>query len=215
VGADVTVSFDIRDPEGDVQWRLFYFSESDLRNGLEDDLGTELATGSGNAATFSLNTNSLDPGDYQFGISATDSGSSISATVANEEYDRIVTIPNIATPTPIIRVVEPSMPKPPTIAVTAPGTTNVTIKSSDNYTIRFSGAVHEPGAIGTIEVFYDLDNLVSNGFASIDADLPVSATSVPFPRGVLEGTYYIGATIWDGINPAVTAYATGKLIVTP
>jgi hypothetical protein len=214
-GNDVFISFDVRDPEGDVQWRLFYLSATDSRDNPADLLGTGLATGSGNAGTFTLTTGSLEPGDYQLGISATDSGSSIAVTVAAGESDRIVTIPNFAATTPVIRVVELSVPMPPTIAITAPGATNVTIQSNDSYTILFAGEIHEPGATGTIEVFYDLDNNVGNGFVTIAADRPVSTTSVLFPTGVPENTYYIGATIWDGINPEVTVYAAGKLTVTP
>ena len=104
---------------------------------------------------------------------------------------------------------------PPTIAITAPGATNVSIPSSGSFTILFAGAILEPGATGTIEVFYDLDNNVGNGFTIIEDGLPVSTTSVPFPTDVPEGTYYIGATISDGINPDVTVYAAGKLSVTP
>mgnify|MGYP001604540570 CR=1 FL=1 len=214
-GADVFISFDVRDPEGNVQWRLFYLSETDSRDNPADLLGTGLATGSGNAGTFTLTTGSLEPGDYQLGISATDSGSSIAVTVANGESDRIVTIPNTTTTAPILRVIEASVPMPPTIAITAPGATNVSIQSNESFTIRFTGEIHEPGATGTIEVFYDTDNDVGNGFVTIAADLSVSTTSVLFPTGVPGGTYFIGATILDGINPAVTVYAAGKLIVTP
>ena len=104
-GTDVFISFDVRDPEGNVQWRLFYLSELDSLSNPADQLGTALATGSGNAGTFTLSTDSLDPGDYKLGISATDSGSSILVTVAGGESDRIVTIPNGAVSTPLIRVV--------------------------------------------------------------------------------------------------------------
>lgn len=213
-GTEVTVSCNVNDPEGDVQWRLFYLSETDLRNVLEDRLGTALATGTGNAVTFNFNTKSLDPGVYQLGISATDSGASIAATVASGRSDRIVTIPNTTTTTPILRVI---VPMPPTIEVTEPATT-VTIPTGGSFTIRFTGTILEPDApetMGTIEIFYDLDDNVGNGFATIAADLPISTPSVQFPTDVLSGTYFIGATIFDGINSAVTDYASGKIIVTP
>ena len=208
-GTDVFISFDCRDPEGIVQWRLFYLSDP------ADELGTGLATGSGNVGMFTLPTDDLVPGDYQLGVSATDSGESVAVTVANGESDRIVTIPNTTTTAPILRVIEASVPMPPTIAITAPGATNVSIHSNESFTIRFTGAVHEPGATGTIEVFYDINDDVGDGFVTIGPPLAASATSVAFPTDVHGGTYFIGATILDGINPAVTVYAAGKLIVTP
>ncbi len=100
VGTVVDVLFDTGDLEGDVQWRLFYLSDSDLLTSPEDELGTELEVGFGNrceGCTFP--TASRDPGDYELGVSATDSGSSIAATVASGDADRIVTVFG-----PIIRV---------------------------------------------------------------------------------------------------------------
>ncbi len=214
-GDDVSVSFDIRDPEGNAQWRLFFLSEGESLDVPADELGTIIAIGTGNVGTFVLETESLEPGDYQLGISATDSGSSIAATVAAGEGDRILTIPSDGSATPIVRVAAPDVPMPPTITVTAPGNSDVTIASDGSFTIRFTGVIQEPGATGTIEVFFDSDAIVGNGFASIEADLPVSRTSVLFPTGVPAGTYFIGATIWDGINPTVTDYATGRVIVSP
>lgn len=209
-GTDVDISFDCRDPEGIVQWRLFYLSETDPRGYPADKLGTGLATGLRNVGMFTLPTDDLAPGDYQLGVSATDSGDSVASTAGKGESGRIVTVL-----TPVLKVVEADQAKPPTITITAPGATNVTIPSGGPFTIRFIGAVNEPGAAGTIEVFYDSNNDVSDGFATIAADLPVSTTSVLFPTGVPEGTYFIGATILDGINADVTVYAAGKLIVTP
>ena len=150
-GTDVFISFDVRDPEVDVQWRLFYLSEMDSRVVPAAQLGKELKTGSGNAGTYTLNTEALAPGDYQLGVSATDSGSSIALT---SDADRIVTIPSAKVPnTPIIHVTELREPMPPTIEITAPGTTNVSIHSNESFIIRFTGEIHEPGATGSIEVF--------------------------------------------------------------
>lgn len=101
-GTVVDILFDAGDLEGDVQWRLFYLRESDLRTSPEDELGMELDMGFGNrcdACTFL--TADRDPGDYELGLSATDSGSSIAATVLSGDSDRIVTVFG-----PIIRVVE-------------------------------------------------------------------------------------------------------------
>jgi hypothetical protein len=99
-GTDVFISFDCRDPEGIVQWRLFYLSETDSRDDPADELGTVLATGSGNVGTSTLKTASLAPGDYQIGVSATDSGESVAGTAGS---DVIVTVL-----TPVLKVVDAS-----------------------------------------------------------------------------------------------------------
>jgi len=215
-GDNVFISFDVRDPEGDVQWRLFYLSETDSLNVPQDQLGTAIGTGSGNGGSFTFPTSSLEPGDYQLGISATDSGSSIAVTVANGQSARIVTIPNLTTTAPILRVTGASVPMPPTIEVTEPATT-VTIATGESFTILFTGTILEPGATGTIEVFFDLDKNVSNGFVETIAVVPAETTSVMFPTNALPppGTYFIGALIFDGVNPEVTDYASGSIIVAP
>ncbi|MEK7711394.1 MAG: hypothetical protein AAB341_05810 [Planctomycetota bacterium] len=212
-GDIVTVTFDCRDPEGQVQWRLFYLASADSRTVPTDRLGTQLAVGNGNVGAFSFQTNGLDPDDYTLSLSATDSGTSIAATVAADQNDRIVTIPNEVRTTPVVRVTNPGSSAAPTIAVTAPGTADVILYKDDPFTIRFVGAVLERGATGTIEVFYDTDSNVSNGFTLIAEGLPAATTSVEFPTGVPEGTYFIGATIRDGVNSPVTDYATGRIKV--
>ncbi len=212
-GESVTVTFDCRDSEGEVQWRLFYLSSADSRTVPADRLGTQLAVGSGNVGTFTFQTAGLDADDYTLGLSATDSGASISATVAAGQNDRIVTIPDATRTTPIIRVTNPSGNTSPTITITAPGATDVTLYKDDPYTIRFVGAVFEAGATGAIEVFYDSDTNVTNGFTLIDDELPVQTATLAFPSDVPAGTYYIGATIRDGINNPVSAYSTGRITV--
>lgn len=216
-GDDVVIIFDVRDPEEDVQWRLFHLSETDSLNAPVDQLGTELKTGSGNAGVFTLNTGPLSPGDYQLGISATDSGASIAVTAARGESDRIVTFLGVGETARIIEVLGAIEPMPPTIEITAPGSTNVSIPLGGSFTVLFNGTINEPGATGTIEVFYDTDNNRDNGFTIIPgaADLPVTRTSVEFPTNLPAGTYHIGATIFDGINAEVTVYAVGRLIVQP
>ncbi len=211
-GTAVTVSFDCRDPEGQVQWRLFYLSSGDSRTVPPDRLGTQIAVGSGNVGAFTLQTTDLDSDDYTLGLAATDSGSSISATVAAGQTDRIVTLPGSTGTTPVIRVRTADGVTPPTISITAPNT-DVSLYRDDPFTIRFVGAIFEPGASGTIEVFYDADTNVTNGFTLIDDELPSATTSLAFPAGVPAGTYYIGATIRDGINNPVTAYSAGRLTV--
>jgi len=210
-GDVVTVTFDCRDPEGDVQWRLFYLKSDDSRTAPANQLGTQLVVGTENVGTFSFQTRGLAPGDYTLGLSATDSGTSITATVAAGQDDRIVTIPNAARTTPVVRVTNPNGTNVPTISFKQPAA-DVTLYKDDPFKIEFAGAILTPGGTGTIEVFYDTDAKASNGFTLI-AELPVVATSIAFPKGVAEGTYYIGATIRDGINNPVTVYAAGRIKV--
>jgi hypothetical protein len=212
-GTPVFISFDVADPEGGVQWRLFILSPTDSRTNPPDQLGTPLAVGSGNVGTFTLETDDLAPADYQLGLSATDSGDSVADTVAMGDLERIVTI-GVITPTPVVRIVEQTQATPPTIAITAPGTADVGLNEGDSFTIRFAGQVFTAAGTGAIDVFYDSDRDLSNGYTLIEADLPVSATTAAFPKDVPEDTYFVGATINDGVNPPQTVYATGRIIVT-
>lgn len=108
VGELVTISFDAGDPEGLVQWRLFLLAETDSRTVSPDQLGMELRVGSGNVGSFQLDTATIAPGDYEVGLSATDSGFSILSTVGRGEIDKIVTIPSDTASGPIIRVIAPA-----------------------------------------------------------------------------------------------------------
>lgn len=101
-GEEVPVTFDAGDPEGEVQWRLFLLASADSRESSPDQLGTALDVGQGNVGVFSVATAALSPGDYQLGLSATDTGLSISATVTAGQTYRIVTVLG-----PIIRVMAP------------------------------------------------------------------------------------------------------------
>lgn len=100
-GAEVFVSFDAGDPEGDAQWRLFYLGPNDPGSDLPDELGTQIAVGSGNVGTGTFLTEGLPAGDYVLGVSATDSGSSVAATVAGGNINQIVTVFG-----PIVRISE-------------------------------------------------------------------------------------------------------------
>ena len=95
------VSFDAGDPEGGVQWRLFYLREADSPANPADQLGVEILTGSGNVAAVVFLTIDLVLGDYDLGVSATDSGLTIAETVeADGDNSRIVTVMG-----PVVRVV--------------------------------------------------------------------------------------------------------------
>lgn len=212
-GSVVTVSFDCRDPENQVQWRAYYLDANDSATAPPDQVGTQLAVGSGNAGTVSFRTEGLQIGDYILGLSATDSGMSISATVAAGLLDRIVTIPSAGQTTPTVRVVSEGTSTLPTITITNPAGTDIELFKDETFTIEFVATVPQAGATGKIEVFYDTDANVNNGFTIIAEDLPDTATEVEFPTGVPEGEYYIGATIRDGVNAAVTDYSAGQVVV--
>lgn len=104
-GATVQIAFDARDPQAIVQWRVFYFTPQDPLSGPIDELGTEIESGSGNVGNVTLLTEDLALGDYQLGLSATDSGASIAATVVGGESHRIVTVPTVGGTTPIVRII--------------------------------------------------------------------------------------------------------------
>ncbi len=218
LGDDVTISFDAGDPEGDVRWRLFYLSDSDSRNNPPDQLGTQIKTGTGNVGSATFSTSGLNAGDYEIGISATDSGYTIATTVSNGDLDRIVTIPNDSQSGPIVRVVDTSEVEAPTVVFTAPDSGGKVLFRDEPYTLQFTVTISEPGATGVVELFYDDDDEVSNGFKKTitpEGGLAASATSFRVPADLPEGIWYIGATVRtiSGISPASTYYAPGTIEV--
>ena len=208
-GTTVTVSFDAQDPEGDVQWRLFLATrEFNPSSDDSDSFGTQLETGSGNAGVYTLATSGLSSGDYYLGVSATDTGKSVAATVAAGLDNRIITVTG-----PVVRVTDAAPEaKPPTLSFLAPAT-DVALFMSEGYELGFVGEVLEEGVNGAIDLFYDNDSTPDNGFTMIVIDLPTSTTSYPLPTDLPEGSYYIGGKISDGINPSVTQYAPGQITV--
>lgn len=214
-GAEVFVSFDAGDPEGVVQWRLFYLSSTDSRTSTPDNLGTQLQRGSGNVGNATFATQGLAPGDYELGLSATDSGFSVSSTVANGDLARIVTIPDDEQSGPIIRVVEDRPSMPPTVVFQNPGADDIELFGDDIIDIEFAVSINEPGATGLVDVFYDTDMNGSNVTFPIASELADTTTSVEFDTSVIamEGSYFIGVSVRDGINPNVVRYASGQVIL--
>ena len=212
-GDELTISFDVQDPEGEVQWRLFYLDADDALSDPPDILGVQLAVGSGNVGTTTWDTTDVAEGDHRLGLSATDSGFSIADTVDRGELDRIVTTPSEVTTTPTIRVRPAGTSRAPTLSFTAPGNAAVSLFADDPFTIRFSGTTFEDPADASIDLFYDVDTNVSNGVTPIASGLPVGSTSFAFPSDVPEGSYFVGGTIRDGVNAAKTVYATGQIHV--
>lgn len=212
-GDKVAISFDAGDPQGEVEWRLFYLRETDPRDAIPSALGVELTTGTGNAGVFDWSTAAVPPGVYELGVSATDSGSTVAATATAGSVDRIVTIPNSTVTTPRVEIISPDSAELPFVQITAPGKDDVRVFQDQDFLINWDAKVFADGATGTVEVFYDTDTDVDNGFVSITKDRPLSVTTVQFPANVAEGTYFIGATIRDGVNPPQTAYSEGTIEV--
>ncbi|MCH7994533.1 MAG: hypothetical protein IIB57_08820, partial [Planctomycetes bacterium] len=186
-GDPVPVTFDAGDPQDDVAWRLFLLSPTDRRDDPADVLGEELDTGFGNIGQFTLTTIGRPAGRFELGLSATDSGLSIAATVADGKSDLIVT-----TIDRIIEVVELVDVADPTFAFTAPGLTDVNLFGSQEFIIRFEAAADPAGGIVEIDIFVDDDCDPSNGKTRINNEpLPVTATTIALPTNLDEGTYCV------------------------
>ena len=99
----VDILFDAGDPEGAVEWRLFYLDATESCANPSEQLGTQILTGSGNVPPSVINflTAELPVGDFQIGLSATDSGMSVAETAEFDgDDDRIVTVCG-----PVVRIV--------------------------------------------------------------------------------------------------------------
>ncbi len=208
----VFISFDVGDPDSsssDIQWRLCYLNATEPRDAAPDQLGTVILAGSGSIGSATLTTEGLDPGDYTLCLSATDVGSSIASTVISGRSDRIVTIFG-----PIIRVPDETLVVPPTMTFSAPSSTGVQLFGSEAFALAFAVQVSEPGATATIELFYDDDALIANGFRDIIVEnLPGTTTTFPLPTDLPEGVWFIGATVRTigGSSIPVTVYASGTV----
>ena len=222
-GDDVRVGLDIHDPAGNVHWRLFYIHAEACEDPPavpEDELGTEIWTGQGNTAAIIWNTAQVMPGTYRLGLSTTDSGMTVEETFAASDegtldLDAIRSICHPFT----ITVEAPTLTTEtsPLIDVTEPySTVTVPLGEDTTVTIEFEGTIREPGAVNpSIKVFLDLDDQPGSGNEiALEANLPPDTTSLELntaPLGV--STYYVGATIDDGVNPPVTDYARGRIEV--
>lgn len=176
----------------------------------EDQLGTQLAIGEGNESTFKWDTTGVSVGNYRVGISATDSGQSISSQFAVDS-SRIVTVFNNA----VISIgAPPPPPQPPTLVFTRP-IKDVGTFLTEDVLIEFQATVRNVGAVGKVSIFLDTDTTPNNGNERVLlTDAPTSTTSVSFSTGPLsEGTYNIGGTVIDNVSPAVTVYAAARVIV--
>ncbi len=204
----VLISFDAGDPENNVQWRLFRYQDGDSLTLPADELGVQLSTGAGNVGSFTLDTAELIPGFYRLGISAVDTGDSITTAIDRGNADRIVTNFN----GPQIRITADTESTPPIVTFTTPGMTNISLFGSESLTLRFSAVILEPGATGLIDLFYDTDRDPTNR-VTFATDLPDTTTSFLLPTNIPEGTIVVGAQVSDGVNAPVVTYATGSITI--
>jgi|GEM_PF-3094238 len=211
-GQTVKVSFDAGDPQNEVAWRLFLLQEEDRRDAPLDQLGDELLTGFGNIGEFTLTTALLSPGQYELGISATDSGLSIAATVGDGRSDEIVTVIDRT----VMVDADPAVGAP-TLAFSAPGQTDVELFGSQEYTIRFAASADPAGGTPEVDIFVDPDCNLSNGSIAVNASpLPITATTISLPTNLEEATYCVGGRLRQGVQLVeVTAAGTITVIKTP
>ncbi|HUU82233.1 MAG TPA: hypothetical protein VM243_01895 [Phycisphaerae bacterium] len=207
-GATISIAADVSDPEDDSAWRLFYISQQAAPDldaipaSQVGQLGTELATGTGNAASYSWSTASVAVGTYLIGISATDSGSSVSATASSGDADQIVTVYNDFA----IEVIEKEpQAMPPEITI-AGRSDNPVLFLSGSVEMSFTAQIFE-GTLEDVQVFYDQDNIFGNGIGGLitSGDSTLTSATLNFDD-VDEGVYYLGVSADDGKNDRVVDY---------
>ena len=211
-GSYIPVRVALGDPENAVQWRLFYIATDADTSGLPaDQLGTEIKTGAANVAETNWNTAGVAYGTYRLGISSTDTGQSIAQTVLSGDTDRIVTV---YTETTVTFQEDEPIEQPPTLSVTQPES-DVYLLESDTTLITFEAKVFEGVAANQkISVFYDYDGTAgTDDEVFISTNLPISTKSAVFNGSLTHETkeQYVGVTVTDGVNPAVTKYAKGTI----
>ena len=221
-GATVPIAADLGDPEADADWRLFYTlaATAPSLDSIADEqipqLGTELTTGTGNAVSFSWGTSTAAAGTYLVGISATDTGFSISETVDRGEADRIVTEYCDAVVT--ILDEEPASAPDPTLSVTGPAA-NVSVFMSGSVNISFVIDLSDQTLAG-LTVFYDTDTTFSNGIEGVlSTDLGADDTTFTWEldETVSEGGHFVGVRLEYGTDGVLVAYAPGTVtwVTTP
>ncbi len=221
-GDSVTIVADLGDPEAEVAWRVFFIAQEGapdpvtLSGASLAQLGNELETGTGNAVNFDWTTTNVAFGTYLLGISATDTGFTVSETALAGDGIKIVTLYS----TFAVEVVEVGSaggddPLAPTVVVSAPAG-NLSIFGSDTVNVQFVAEIKEgQGNQDDVQVFYDNDSSFANGFSGVlVSGLSTSDTSASFDSNALgSGTFRIGVSVDDGVNNIAAAYAAGSVSV--
>ena len=212
-GSDpITIQATLGSPENAVNWRVFFVPAGTATAGVPaGQLGTTIDTGRANEAIVSWATAGVAVGDYQVGISVTDSGQTVAQTSADGNEDRIVTVLN---PFIITLANEQPAPRPPLVQVSKPSGPE-TLFAGETTLVQFAVTVFEgPPDFQKVDVFYDFDREADSGDEVIfSGDLPVTATSAVFSIDMInqDETVNIGVTADDGKNDPVTVYAPGSV----
>lgn len=216
-GVDVMIGFDLHDSEGAVHWRLFHINTNALLDAPPNEIGTQIRVGQGESAPVAWNTSAVPQGTYYVGLSTTRSGLSVEQTVVGGDEDQVWTLLSYFTIT-IVEAQPPASESAPTIEVTQPKKkVMVTLGDDSPVNIEFVGTIREADPISpSITLFLDLDLQHDSGNEIAIDVLDAGETSYALNPETLEAdTYYVGATLDDGVNAAVTDYATGTILVDP
>ncbi len=217
-GTTVPIIVDLGDPEAEVAWRLFYVRDtsapdlSTISDANLAQLGNEIETGTGNAVTFDWNTTNVALGTYLLGISATDSGLTVSQTLANGDGEQVVTVYSEVTVTVTDELSDNDNTgqTTPTVSVTEPATDR-SIYGTQIIEVVFSAQTYQ-GTQDEVEVFSE-DMTTGEREVRVPG-LTTASTSAEFSSAVLDGgTYRIGVTVDDGANSPVSAYAPGLVSI--
>jgi FG-GAP repeat len=208
-GATVNISADVGDPQGSAQWRLFYQdSDADLSQegqaGGGALLGTRIAEGAGSTVTVSWDTQSIPLGTYRFGLSATDTGTSVADAVSAGRADSIVTAYSVA-----VVEVTPSAgaSRRPRISIT---TSDLTAFGGETVVIDFDAQKFE-GPDFVVTVYRVFDDVRTTIGTVTDPD--VSSVNLD-TTDLAAGVHEIGASISDGLNPLVEVADADRMRLT-
>ncbi|MFQ6048136.1 MAG: hypothetical protein ACE5K7_02100, partial [Phycisphaerae bacterium] len=105
----------------------------------------------------------------------------------------------------------------PTVTVVSPATS---LSLFEGDPVLISWVDNDPDDDATIVVFYDLDGLADSRdevILTVTTEDPDGVSGDQFvwdTTGIPAGTYFVGVTISDGVNPASTVYALGLVSLT-
>ncbi len=216
----VNIRVTIGDQQNAVNWRLFYLDLNANTEGVpSDQLGNEIEVGTRNVVSTFWRVLGVPAGKYKVGISVTDYGQSIAEAVAAGREDRILTVYNEdpdGDPYVVTVSDQPVTSRAPRITITKPDDTEFAGFGVDLVSVEYSAEifVSEPDN-PRVELFYDLDTEINDNEVVFVTTKNIDQTSAVLDTEDLdEDTYFIGGTVYDGVNEPVSAYAAGEVIVT-
>ncbi len=191
-GQTVTLTWYDDDPDDNATIKLYYDVDRLAGTGDEVLLTTTMEDPDGAGGdSYVWDLTGVEPGTYNV-LAVVDDGTNPPITVY---LPATITVESSV---PRITVVEPSY--------------NLNVLPAQNVVIKWTD--YAPLSNADVRLFYDDDNSIANGFLGTIATLKEDPDgegdsyvwNVP---AIPAGAYYIGATIEDGIHPAVTAYGAG------